>query len=90
MASPNASNDSTCQIIQSTGVMPAEALPQIKGNKSKSEILTLANINAFFSGAETWRKIGSNLMNMGHEEKKTIFLRGPRKEKKTNEKHKKV
>ena len=42
-----------CQILQSTGVKPAEALPQIKCKMSKSEILNLENINAFFSGAET-------------------------------------
>ena len=78
-----------CQILQSTGVKPTEILPQINGKMSKSEILNFENINAFFSGAETWRKVGLNLMNIGHEEKKTIFLRGPRKEKKTNEKHKK-
>ena len=36
-----------CQILQRTGVKPAEALPQIKGKMSKSEILNLENINAF-------------------------------------------
>jgi len=71
-----------CQILQSTGVKPAEALPQIKCKMSKSEILNFENINVFFSGAETWRKVGSNLMSMGHEEKKADFFEGATKRKK--------
>ena len=46
-ASANRSNDSRWQNFQSSGVLPVDDIPQIKGKMSKSEILNLENINAF-------------------------------------------